>query len=160
MDSSLPFSIRDYRPDDFETLWQIDQQCFPPGISYTRHELSTYVRRRHAFALVATNETGHIIGFLVGEASRRREGHIITIDVVAAARQQRIGSALLENAEQRLRTSGCKIVYLETAVDNAAALAFYKRHSYEIIETVPRYYSNGVDALLLEKHLPQPSPSR
>ena len=38
-------------------------------------------------------------------------------------------------------------------MDNLAALAFYKRHQYFVVKTVPRYYSNGVDALVLEKDL-------
>ena len=44
-------------------------------------------------------------------------------------------------------------VGLETAVDNISALAFYKRHGYSVIRTWPRYYSNGVDALVLKKDL-------
>ena len=58
-----------------------------------------------------------------------------------------------------MRSSGCQVICLETAVDNAAAIAFYKRHGYDVIETVPRYYSNGVDALVLEKDLLRVSPS-
>ncbi len=42
---------------------------------------------------------------------------------------------------------------LETAVDNLAALAFYKRHGYSVVRTWPRYYSNGVDALVMKKEL-------
>jgi ribosomal protein S18 acetylase RimI-like enzyme len=38
-------------------------------------------------------------------------------------------------------------------VDNISALSFYKRHGYSVISTSPRYYSNGVDALVLEKDL-------
>jgi ribosomal protein S18 acetylase RimI-like enzyme len=44
-------------------------------------------------------------------------------------------------------------VRLETAVDNLPALTFYKRHGYDIVKTMPRYYSNGVDAFSLEKAL-------
>jgi ribosomal protein S18 acetylase RimI-like enzyme len=54
-----------------------------------------------------------------------------------------------------MQSAGCRAIYLETAVDNAAAIAFYKRHGYDVIKTVPRYYSNGVDALVLEKNLLQ-----
>jgi ribosomal protein S18 acetylase RimI-like enzyme len=32
-------------------------------------------------------------------------------------------------------------------------LLFYKRHGYEVVKTIPRYYSNGVDALVLRKEL-------
>jgi ribosomal protein S18 acetylase RimI-like enzyme len=38
-------------------------------------------------------------------------------------------------------------------VDNISALSFYKRQGYTVIRTLPRYYSNGVDALVLEKAL-------
>jgi ribosomal protein S18 acetylase RimI-like enzyme len=56
-------------------------------------------------------------------------------------------------AEQRLKEAGCRAVFLETAVDNLAALAFYKRHQYFLVKTLPRYYSNGVDAFMLKKEL-------
>jgi len=38
-------------------------------------------------------------------------------------------------------------------VDNAAALAFYHRHGYIQIATIPRYYGNGLDAYSLGKDL-------
>ena len=41
--------IRDYRPQDFDELWQLDQSCFAPGIAYSRFELMRYIRRRGAF---------------------------------------------------------------------------------------------------------------
>ncbi len=50
---SVEFALRDFRHDEFETLWRIDQQCFAPGISYSRLELATYLQRPGAFALVA-----------------------------------------------------------------------------------------------------------
>ena len=93
------------------------------------------------------------------ESSRRGMGHIITIDVRAAARRSHIGSALLAAAEERLRAAKCKAVRLETAVDNSSAISFYKRHRYDVIQVIPHYYSNGVDALLLEKDLLSSAPS-
>ena len=61
---------------------------------------------------------------------------------------------LLRAAEDRLRAARCRSVELEAAVDNVSALSFYKRHAYSVIKTFPRYYSNGVDALVLQKDLP------
>lgn len=171
----MPFTIRDFQPCDFEVLWRIDQDCFPPGISYSRTELKVYIRRRGSFTLVAADaapsppatnvpdpgkggkhpppiSSTNLAGFLVAEADRG-SGHIITIDVVAAARRSGVGSLLLRAAEDRLRAAGCRSVELETAVDNVSALSFYKRHTYSVIKTFPRYYSNGVDALVLQKEL-------
>ena len=147
----VPFAIRDFKPGDFETLWRMDQDCFPPGISYSRKELKSYVGLQGAFTLVAADAAGEIAGFLVGHNGPT--GHIITIDVMAAARRSGVGSLLLTAAEDRLRASGSKAVGLETAVDNVSALSFYKRHGYDVIRTWPRYYSNGVDALVLKKSL-------
>lgn len=144
--------IRDFQPEDFETLWRIDRDCFPPGIAYTRPELKSYTRHRGSFTLVASDGgSAEIVGFLVGYASH--PGHIITIDVVASARRAGVGSQLLGTAERRLRDAGARAVELETAVDNLSALSFYERHGYGVVKTRPRYYSNGMDALVLRKDL-------
>src|ERR1700722_904355 len=120
----VPFTIRDFRLDDFETLWHVDQECFSPGISYSRPELKFYIRRRGSFTLVAeplptkaptrspekaaaepvddpAENKQKIAGFMVTQAGRT--GHIITIDVIAAARRSGVGSQLLQAAEDRLR---------------------------------------------------------
>ncbi|HVP43731.1 MAG TPA: N-acetyltransferase [Terriglobales bacterium] len=146
--------IRDATPDDFETLWSIDQECFAEGISYSQPELHQYMRRRGAFTLVKEDGRG-IAAFLVAESSRRRTGHIITIDVQKRARRRGCGSELLLAAEQRLRAGGCGAIVLEVAVDNATAIRFYKRHGYSVVKTIPRYYLDSVDALLMGKPLPR-----
>jgi ribosomal protein S18 acetylase RimI-like enzyme len=160
----VPFAIRQFAASDFDILWRIDQTCFPAGIAYSRAELRFYMRRPSSFTLVAVEtprdkdeenapaSAGAHAGFIVAEAGRRA-GHIITIDVVASARRSGVGSLLLAAAESRLRNAHCSAVELETAVDNASALSFYKRHGYSVIKTHPRYYSNGVDALVLAKVL-------
>lgn len=145
--------IRDFRQEDFETLWRMDQECFPPGISYSKQELRAYIRQRGAFTLVAEDaEQGAIRGFIVAH-SGTASGHIVTIDVSPSGRRSGVGSLLLRTTEDRLRLGGARAVGLETAVDNLAALSFYKRHGYSVIRTWPRYYSNGVDALVLRKEL-------
>lgn len=154
------FTIREFRRSDFLRLWEIDQECFAPGVSYSQAELLFYMRRPRAFTLVAERTvsdngngmtiTGDTVGFIVAEAGRQT-GHIITIDVLPQARRSGLGSRLIEQAEQRLRGAGCCAVVLETAVDNASALAFYKRHQYFLVKTLPRYYATGVDAFLLKK---------
>ena len=152
----MEFRLRDFRPEDFEVLWSVDQRCFAPGIAYPRRELAAYIQRRGAFTVVAEKavKPNAIAGFIVAESSRRGVGHIITIDVLPESRRTGLGSKLLQAAETSLRQVNCHTVVLETAVDNASALAFYKRHQYSVVKTLPRYYSNGVDALVLEKNLP------
>jgi [ribosomal protein S18]-alanine N-acetyltransferase len=169
----VEFALRDFRHEEFETLWRIDQQCFEPGISYSRLELAVYLQRPGAFALVVdrseVSQTGTegrssklaisssmMVGFIVAETGSRGTGHIITIDVLPNARGAGVGSRLLRAAEERLRAAHCQSVILETAVDNRTALTFYKQHRYNVVKTLPRYYSNGVDGLVLKKDLLSP----
>ena len=174
---AVKFSLRDFRQSDFETVWRIDQQCFAPGISYSRLDLAEYLRRPQAFAIVAESSRDGkpvtpakglpekspdappelILGFIIAETGSRGGGHIITIDVLPDARKIGVGSRLLRTTEDRLRAAQCHFVILETAVDNRGALAFYKTHQYHVVRTIPRYYSNGVDALVLKKDLLSPS---
>jgi [ribosomal protein S18]-alanine N-acetyltransferase len=159
----VEYRLRESQRDDFDTLWKIDQQCFPPGIAYSRMELAFYMRRKNAFTLLAEStdpipgrrarDPLPVAGFLVAEAGKRGLGHLITIDVIPAARRSGVGSTLLSAAEARLGAQQCNSLYLETAVDNVGAFTFYKRHGYVLIKTIPRYYSTGVDAFVLCKQL-------
>ncbi len=160
----MPIRLRDSVPADFKHLWRIDQQCFAPGIAYSQRELAWYMGQRGAFTIVAeqtadarNSEPGTrnspIVGFLVGLKHARDVGHVVTIDVLQQARRSGVGSLLMQECERRLRHLGCTSIVLEMAVDNAAALRFYKRHGYSVLKTIPRYYNRELDALLLGKDL-------
>ena len=156
----MAFTLRDFQPQDLETLWAIDQRCFAPDIAYSRHELSLYMRRNGAFTIVAEKQTDAvdtssmaIAGFIVAESNRRAAGHIITIDVLPEHRRSGLGSMLLATAEERLRSAGCRSAHLEAAVNNLSAIRFYKRHGYDIVAARPRYYSGGLSAFVLQKRL-------
>jgi ribosomal protein S18 acetylase RimI-like enzyme len=165
----VSFRIRQFRKADFETLWQIDQACFDPQLAYSKPEMAFYIRRPGSFTLVAEGDdeggkdrsnggapaAGLILGFIVAEC-RRGSGHIITIDVVAEARRLGVGSALLQAAEEQLLRVGAAAVALETPVNNDPAIRFYKQKGYFVEKTVPGYYSNQLDALVMTKELAWP----
>lgn len=148
--------LRAYRQQDFEALWLLDQQCFDQE-AYSQLELAHYMSRRNAFTIVAECGTDKICGFIVAHR-RGATGHILTIDVDPETRRHGIGSKLLVAAHKRLAREGCHTINLETAVNNIAAIAFYKRHNYSVVRTLPRYYhASGVDAfhmsLILQPNL-------
>jgi [ribosomal protein S18]-alanine N-acetyltransferase len=163
------FNIRDYRPADFETLWSIDQRCFPSGISYSRSELTSFLTQRNAITLVAENVHAdssefagvtadpaavRVLGFVIAHRVRRRYARILTLDVLSEARRSGLGQQLMSNCEERLRAAGCSEVYLETAVDNEPALRLYRKLGYEVLGILPEYYaSHGLDAFRMAKRL-------
>jgi [ribosomal protein S18]-alanine N-acetyltransferase len=156
--TAVSFRIRQFEKADFDTLWRIDQACFDPQLAYSRPELAFYMRRPGSFTLVAEGDGGgnngaapsSILGFIVAE-TRRKTGHIITIDVIADMRRAGVGSALLHAAEAQLVEAGAVAVALETPVDNDAAIRFYKQKGYFVEKTVAGYYSGRLDALVMTK---------
>src|SRR5512138_3732103 len=143
--------LREYRHEDFETLYRIDQECFDAELAYSRAELNHYLLRKAAFAIVAEDKKGNVAGFIVAETDKRGFGHIITIDVLPTAWRTGLGSKLLATVEQRIRTAGCRLVLLEVAIDNVTAIQFYKRLNYAIDKVIPHYYNDGRDAFLMIK---------
>jgi len=144
--------LSEYRASDFEHLWELDQRCFPRGIAYSREELTYYLRDKTAVCLIA-REQEQILGFILAHRDRRGFGHIITLDVDPAAHRSGIGSALMQAAEERLLRAECQCIFLEVAVNNLPALAFYKKHGYSVIKSLRRYYPGGLDGLLMRKQL-------
>jgi [ribosomal protein S18]-alanine N-acetyltransferase len=146
--SSLP-QLRSYRASDFETLYRIDQVCFPEGIAYGRFEMKVYLRAEGSYCLLA--ETGgNVAGFILAELAPD-EGHIITLDVLEEYRRQRIGSLLLSAAEKEAASRGVKQMVLETATTNKAAIALWIKHGYRQLGTIEDYYGRGRDAFRMGK---------
>ncbi len=143
--------LRPFAPEDFETLYAIDQVCYPARIAYSKRTLRWFLRLPGAECLVAEAE-GRIAGFLLAEHAGGR-AHLITIDVLERYRRRGIGTALLQAIEQKLAARGVRHVELETATDNQAAVAFWHKHGYRTVGVLKRYYSNDLDAYSMQKLL-------
>ena len=149
--ATSPAQLRPYRPSDFETLYRIDQVCFPEGIAYGRFEMKVYLRADGSHCLIA-EAAGQIAGFILAELAPD-EGHIITLDVLEKYRRQGIGSLLLAAAEKEAVSRGGTRMVLETATTNKAAIALWRKHGYRQLATIESYYGPGRDAFRMSKDL-------
>jgi ribosomal protein S18 acetylase RimI-like enzyme len=150
-------TLRHYQPQDFPRLLEIDQSCFVEGIAYSAEEMRYFVGMPTAITLVGLQEM-KIMGFIIADRFRPRRasrsvGKIITIDVAPEAQHSGLGTLLMASAEGELKQAGCDYVSLEVAVDNEAALNFYKKHGYAVLKVLPRYYLDSIDGLLMGKRL-------
>ena len=149
------FKLRAYRPEDFETLYEIDQACYEPAIAYSRRELRNYLRFPGADCVVV-KAGGKAAGFVI-TAHEADWGYIVTIDVLDAYRRHGVGTLLLSEVERKLAASGVREVSLETATDNASAIAFWQKHGYRTRGVRTGYYPGGRDAYSMTKLLPPPA---
>lgn len=154
----MSIRLRTYRPADFEALYALDQTCYPPEIAYSRAELRWYLHLPGADCLVAES-AARLAGFLVS-VCRNLHAHIITLDVVASFRRCGIGTSLLRRAESLFVRRGAREVWLETATDNPAAIAFWQKRGYRIRGRLEGYYPGGLDAWAMIKNLAAPAATK
>jgi len=152
---AMALTLRSYEPHDFASLHRLDQACFPAGISYSKTTLHYFLTLASADCVVAV-EGNHIAGFVLSEENPPL-AHIITLDVAEKLRRNGIGTALLQQLESNLSARGVRSVLLETAIGNAAAVAFWQRHGYRIEATLKRYYLGRLDAYEMRKRFQPPA---
>ena len=143
--------VRVYQRDDFDALYKLDQSCFPRGIAYSKTTLRYFLTLSSAECLLAV-EGSDIAGFILSELDRPL-AHIITLDVAEAHRRSGVGSLLLNAAENRFSARGVRMVFLETAVNNHAAVNFWSLHGYIKEGILKRYYLNRIDGYEMRKML-------
>jgi len=146
------FLIRGYLPDDFGALYELDQQCFPRGIAYSKSMLRYFLQIAPQTCFVAAASGAAIAGFILGEVDRTY-AHIITLDVADDYRRSGVGSQLLKTLESKFSKLGTKTVVIETAVDNPVAIAFWHRHGYQTTRNLKKYYLGRTDAHEMRKPL-------
>ena len=149
----LPMAIttRQYEAKDFARLHKLDQECFAPGIAYSKWSLHYYLSLPGADCLVA-EEGKQLAGFILAEENPPL-GHIITLDVAEPFRRRGVGTMLLREMEEHFLFQGIQAVLLETSVENQSGIAFWEKHGYRTEAVVKKYYLGKIDAFEMRKRL-------
>ena len=151
----MAVTLRPYEPHDFAALHRLDQACFPAGISYSKTTLRYFLTISSADCILAADGK-QIAGFILTEENPPL-AHVITLDVAETHRRHGVGSALLAESEKNLTLRGVRSILLETAIENEAGVAFWKRHGYRIEAILKCYYPGKLDAYEMRKILPNTS---
>ena len=155
-----PFLIRPAVLRDADVLTAIDALCFPAGIAYPREEIVCLLRNPTITTVVAEH-SDVIAGFAALQRRQHsrshpnsRYGELVTMEVLPQFRRQMLGAQLYQTLEAGLTAWGGSRMQLHVSVDNRAALAFYRRLGYLIVDRAPGYYLNIIDAWQMEKIFP------
>ena len=92
---------------------------------------------------------GHLVVSQAGPTA-----DILTIAVHPDHRRQGHASALLDHGLHQLSQQGVEELFLEVRTDNTGAIALYTAHGFTEVGQRRRYYSDGQDALVLQRRLP------
>jgi len=154
------FNIRKFKPDDLQTVMQINRETLPEN--YTDYFfMDLYERFPQAFIVAEEDHT--IVGYIMcrievglsnmGLGGLIRKGHVVSIAVLPQARRKGVAQALISTALEGMRFYKAKLCYLEVRVTNDAGVALYRKLGFEVSRTVHGYYSDGEDAYVMSKKL-------
>ena len=133
-------------------LADIHRQAFQP--SWSADEIATLIDGLGAVALAARLD-GRLAGFIIYRIAAD-EAEVLTIATVPELRGRGVAAALLERAMTVTMATQVTSVFLEVAVDNAAALGLYCSRGFRAVGERPRYYARpdgDVAALIMRADL-------
>jgi ribosomal-protein-alanine N-acetyltransferase len=104
-------------------------------------------------ALQVIEEDGAVRGFVFGIAMSRSESRILMLAVEERYRRRGYGNALLNGFKAAAAKLGMNSIVLEVRTTNLNAIDFYRRRGFQIVGTIPRYYTNGDDAYRMQTWL-------
>jgi ribosomal-protein-alanine N-acetyltransferase len=155
--------IREAVRADLLTVFRIEQASFPQPWPFTAFERFL---DEPAF-LVAESPSGPcperagtdddcVVGYVVADTildHDHRLGHVKDLAVAERRRGEGIGRRLLDRALTVLARAGANSVKLEVRKNNETARSLYESFGFVHHRTIPNYYSNGEDALVLLSEL-------
>ncbi|WP_308113795.1 ribosomal protein S18-alanine N-acetyltransferase [Arthrobacter sp. ISL-30] len=147
-------AIRDMTMDDVPAVEALERRLFPVDawpMQMFFDELSQTDTRRYLVAEAA----GSVVAY-AGLMCIEPIADIQTIAVVPEFEGKGIGSALLTELIEEARRRKAADVLLEVRRDNPRAQELYTRFGFEQIHVRPRYYRDGVDALIMRLQLDLP----
>ena len=137
--------IRPVLQSDLDAVSGLEKLCFKDP--YPLHFISQLAEANPENFLVAITDDA-----LVGYAVVDRwigHNHLISIAVHPNGRGKGIGTGLMTALQQRLERG--RPFRLEVRKSNLPALEFYRRHGFHETGVIEGYYSDGEDAVLMEK---------
>jgi ribosomal protein S18 acetylase RimI-like enzyme len=149
---SAPLTIREGTIDDLDELMRLEQVAFAVD-GFHRKQLRYLLTRANASVFVA-EEAGGVRGSAIMLWRKRvKVGRLYSIATDPTAQGRGVGRLLLQACEAAAVQRECHDVSLEVRVSNLAAITFYERHGYRIVEELTGFYEDGTDALRMRKHL-------
>jgi ribosomal-protein-alanine N-acetyltransferase len=145
--------VRQAERADLLAVHRIEQSAFPQPWPFSAFE--RYLGQP-GFLVATAQADERVLGYVVADSvpnHGRPLGHVKDIAVREDFRGRGIGTTLLERALGVLRSQGAASVKLEVREGNDTARRLYREHGFEHRRTVPRYYSDGEDALVLVRPL-------
>lgn len=161
MDERPSFIIRRFEQSDLDAVMGINATCLPENYSASFF-LDVCAKFPEGFIVVVNDNK--VVGYIMcrlergfSEISRFKfvkKGHVISIAVLPEYRRKGMAMELVRGAMRSLVEKESEECFLEVRVSNKSAQELYSKLGFRETRTIPFYYHNGEDAVVMIKPLP------
>jgi ribosomal-protein-alanine N-acetyltransferase len=140
-------AVRQAIEADLLAIQRIERESFPQPWPY-----EAFRRFLGEEGFLVCEQDGAVAGYVVADSMPnygRPLGHVKDIAVHPEYRGRGLGRLLLRRALGVLDAAGARTVKLEVRAGNDTAIGLYRAFGFEHRRTVPRYYADGEDALVM-----------
>ncbi len=130
---------------DAADIASLEAQAFQTG-AWSQADVLGSLQRAGGFGLVCIQQgllIAHALGWMLCG-----EGELLRIAVHPAHQGQGLGGRLLSAFLAHPTVFAVDRIFLEVRADNVAAQALYASRGFLVVGTRPRYYRDGMDAVL------------
>jgi ribosomal protein S18 acetylase RimI-like enzyme len=134
--------IREMRIDDIPSVYRLGRQLFEalepstPYRTWDAYEVTANFNNDPRLSLVAEASNGTIVGFALGttyekESGGWKYGHLLWMGIRPKWQRAGVGAQLCHEMERHMHQEGVRMVFVDAARSNSAAIRFFKRMGYE-----------------------------
>lgn len=147
--SNADIETTEVTPEFIKDICEIEQESFPEP--YPSYILAAMARETPETFLVAISKS-KVVGYVLTSLNEN-EGHLLSIAVRKGFRKRGIGSRLMAEIFQVLRSKGIRRIRLEVRRSNREARRFYEQLEFKEKGLIRAYYRDGEDAVNMVREL-------
>ncbi|SDK01328.1 [SSU ribosomal protein S18P]-alanine acetyltransferase [Halovenus aranensis] len=143
-------TVREAERHDLLPVYRIEEESFDQPWPFTAFQ--SYLGEPGFLVAVDESVVGYVVADVI-DSHGRDLGHIKDLAVSPSRRGDGVGTLLLTRALAVLEGEGVASVKLEVRESNETARGLYRSHDFDHRRTLPEYYGDGEDALVLVRAL-------
>lgn len=140
---------RTWTYQDILKISELEKECFKEAWTFQMFADSF---SSDLFSCILAEDNGEIVGYAC-QTVLFENAEIDDVAVAPEYRKRGIGRTMMKRLEKDALRRGASVSLLEVRVSNASAMRLYLKMGYRGIYTRQRYYPDGEDAVVMQKHL-------
>ena len=141
--------IREFKRQDLKRVLEIELTSFndpyPANVLVDIYNLGA--------GFLVAQQDNMVVGYIIFWIRFENDGHIISIAVDKKYQRKKIGTQLVETAQEIFKKYNVKNIRLEVRKGNRTARKFYQNLGFAERTPVTNYYEDGEDAVIMDKFL-------